>query len=390
MNTNDTNTNDTNTNNGAHAAFCAMESALRTQFVEREDAIHLMLVSALSNEHLALIGPPGEAKSALLRAFCKAVQGGSLFEYLLTRFTQPDELFGPFSLKGLQQDDAFRRNTTGMLPEAMFAFLDEIFKANSACLNSLLPALNERVFFDDGKRKPMGLRFVMGASNELPQQGEGLAAVWDRFQLRIMIPTIDDDAAFSAVLRNGVPAITERITVEQWDEARREVSAVTVDDEAIAGIAALRRVLREDGIAPSTRRWVKSKRVLQAHAWLCGDNEVTDDHFGIYEHMLWDMPEQRAVIADRIAASGNSVVQDARNYAKAVQELLAKTESREDKAAALREIGECGKRVSKLLAGTAEGTRVHAKVERVLNDLRSLHREVRAQVVAAYDLGEEI
>jgi hypothetical protein len=126
-------------------------------------------------------GSPGTAKSALVRAIAQAF-GGSYFERLLTKFSTPEELFGPISLKALEQD-RYERVTAGKLPEAEFAFVDEVFKANSAILNSLLTAMNERLFHNDGAPAQMPLVSLFGASNELPE-GKELEALFDRFRDR--------------------------------------------------------------------------------------------------------------------------------------------------------------------------------------------------------------
>jgi MoxR-like ATPase len=135
----------------------------------------------LAGEHVLLLGPPGTAKSALVRAIAQAF-GGTYFERLLTKFSTPEELFGPISLKALEQD-RYQRVTAGKLPEAEFAFVDEVFKANSAILNSLLTAMNERLFHNDGAPTQMPLVALFGASNELPE-GKELEALFDRFLLR--------------------------------------------------------------------------------------------------------------------------------------------------------------------------------------------------------------
>src|SRR6476620_7309453 len=165
-------------------AIQALRNSLVSRFPERETVIDGTLCAVLASEHVLLLGPPGTAKSALARAIAQAFSG-EYFERLLTKFSTPEELFGPISLKALERDE-FSRVISGKLPEAEFAFVDEIFKANSAILNSLLTLVNERVFHDDGVPVRVPLVTMFGASNELPE-GKELEALFDRFILRFEV-----------------------------------------------------------------------------------------------------------------------------------------------------------------------------------------------------------
>ncbi|WP_236705042.1 AAA family ATPase [Hymenobacter sp. AT01-02] len=155
---------------------------LKNTFVGKDDIIDLMCICLVGRENLFLLGPPGTAKSALVRALAQRLQGKT-FEYLLTRFTEPNELFGPFDIRRLREGDLVT-NTEGMLPEANLVFLDELLNANSAILNSLLMVLNERVFRRGRETRPLPALLMVGASNHLPED-DALQALFDRFLVRV-------------------------------------------------------------------------------------------------------------------------------------------------------------------------------------------------------------
>lgn len=285
-------------------ALQAVEIELCQHLLEREDAVRAGLLALLTRQHLVLIGPPGTAKSLLVtelaKRICPATGGGlSSFVWLMTRFTTPEEIFGPISVAGLKVDQ-YRRLTAGKLPEAELVFLDEVFKANSAVLNALLTILNERLFDNGPQRVRVPLISLFGASNEMPQ-GDDLGALWDRFALRLIVE-FTSDGAFGRLMRlSPPPALPTTLTQADLAQLQGAVTQIPVPDGIIDALGNLRKELIGKGITASDRRWRQTLHLLQAHALLEGRGFVEEDDLIVLRDALWTSPEQRQDIA-RIAA----------------------------------------------------------------------------------------
>lgn len=298
-------------------------SELREQFVEREEEIAGALLAMLSGEHVLFIGPPGTAKSLMAKVMCERLRSGSFYYYLLTRFTSPEEVFGPLSLSSLQRDE-FRRRTEGYLPQANIAFLDEIFKANSSILNSLLTILNERRFHNGNEVVDVPILSVYGASNELPSEEEGLAALYDRFLYRFFITNVQEEGNFLKVLTssNGRPAMTT-IGLEDIDRVKNDALLVSVDEEVLQAYLSLRKHFRSQSVYISDRRWNKTLLVLRTAAAAMGRRNVDLTFLPLLQHMLWDRPEQkeglRSLLIDLTGTGGV----DLRRLQSGSEELLS-------------------------------------------------------------------
>jgi MoxR-like ATPase len=271
---------------------------MKRAFVGKDEVIDLLGVALVSGENLFLLGPPGTAKSALVQDLGRRLAGRA-FDYLLTRFTEPSELFGPFDIRRLREGDLVT-NTEGMLPEADLVFLDELLNANSAILNSLLTVLNERVFRRGRETRALPTLCVVGASNHLPED-DALGALYDRFLLRVRCDTVPDER-LDDVLAAGWKLELER--------AARPTAAVSVEDvRALQGLlakvdlslvradlVALVRRLRAAGITVSDRRAVKLQRLAAASALLCGRDAARRSDLWVVRH-VWDAEEQVEVLA---------------------------------------------------------------------------------------------
>lgn len=237
---------------------------LEQGLVERRREVRLALLAALAGEHTLLIGPPGTAKSELARRLHLAFVDAAYFERLLTRFSVPEELFGPLSISALEQD-RYERHTAGFLPEASIAFIDEVFKANSAILNALLTLLNEREFDNGAGRMRCPLISVIGATNVVPDD-EVAEAFFDRFLLRLPVSPVSVDG-FRRLIDAGVPTDPLRCGEALGADDRVEIAvradAVALPDEVAGLLVELRQWLAAEGRYVSDRRWVKIVRLLR-------------------------------------------------------------------------------------------------------------------------------
>ena len=326
--------------------FATTRRELSAALIERDQEVDLILTALVAREHALLVGPPGTAKSMLATALVQWLDGEK-FEILLTKFSTPEEVFGPISLAGLKADH-YRRITTSRLPEADVAFVDEIWKASSAILNTLLTVLNERVFDNDGERVACPLQLCVAASNEWPGQngdsGKELGALFDRFALRREVRPIATERGTQRLLWEPIDtALSTRITPEEISEAQAEAAALPWTDQAKEAFRAISQEARKEGIIPGDRRLRKSVTVAQAYAWLQGHAEVEKEDLEILAAVLWDDPaEQPAKLAKIVGRIANPEGMKVNSLLMEAEQIIADTDSRDlaTCATACKKLGE--------------------------------------------------
>lgn len=316
-------------------------SEMQGLFYERNHIIKASWAALLAKQHMLLLGVPGTAKSQVVQELCSRIQDANYFEWLLTRFSAPEELFGPVSLKGLENDE-YRRIVDGKLPTANIAFVDEIFKGGAAILNSLLTIVNERKFDNGRKRHDVPLVSMFGASNELPQADE-LSALYDRFILRFNVPYIQEGSNWEALmLREGVDTSNyTKVTLDQLHQAQNEVRGVKLTSDVVSTMYEIKMNLEREGIIASDRRWKQTTTMLRAWAWLNGHNEVYKQDLDLLCDMLWQEPEQRSIIVSIVLSITNPLDLKATEIYDDIKDIYSKwdktnSSSTEETAAKIR------------------------------------------------------
>lgn len=283
---------------------------------EKEQIIAVALLCAIAGENIFLLGPPGTAKSLIASRLKMVFKDGRSFDYLMSRFSTPDEIFGPISISRLKNDDRYERLTEGYLPDAHVVFLDEIWKAGPSIQNTLLTVINEHVFHNGGQIVKTPMKVLIAASNELPAKDEGLEALWDRFLMRMVSNCIDSDTAFFKMLQTDSDAIAPLpeplfITDELYERWQRESASALLSPSVAAAIKALRKALaakeKEDGnglrFYVSDRRWRKAFRLMQTSAYLNGRSEIDISDYLLLVHSFWNDVECIPTIVELFSQS---------------------------------------------------------------------------------------
>lgn len=360
----------------------ALHKELAQAFFERDAVIEGLLCALVAGQHVLLIGPPGTGKSELAHGLCQRVTGARYFQWLLTRFTTPEELFGPVSLKALERD-AYERVTAGKLPDAHVAFLDEVFKASSAILNTLLSVMNERVFHNGSVPTPVPLITLVGATNELPEEDE-LLALSDRFLLRYEVDYLKEEFLFLRMLSLGerqAPAAT--VTLEELAALQVKATAVEVPERVKRDLLELRRTLAEKGVVASDRRYRQALSVMKARAALCGRTRCLAEDLGLLAHVLWREPGEKAEVEGALSRLFTGHDEDAAQLLFQAREVAAfAARAQEDDqgdpeaaaAEALSKLHELSRKLEVIADAAKERERVGERVLAARDEVKKLIR----------------
>lgn len=274
---------------------------------EREQIIAVALLGAIAGHNTFLYGPPGTAKSLISRRLAAAFKSKSYFECLMNRFSTPEEVFGPVSIKELKED-RYVRKTEGYLPTAEFAFLDEIWKSSPAILNNLLTIINEHLFKNGSERVKVPLKSLIVASNEVPPENQGLDALYDRFIIRLHVPPIQESKNFENLLQSrpssDAPEIDANLVIDEQELAqwRDQILDVQISKDTMQIVDYIRQELADNfdelNAYVSDRRWQRAAMLMKASAFCNGRNETNHSDAVLLKHCLWTTPENREKVAE--------------------------------------------------------------------------------------------
>ena len=315
---------------------------LNERVYEKEHIIALSLLSAIAGESIFLLGPPGTAKSMVARRLKLAFKQATAFEYLMSRFSTPDEIFGPVSISKLKDEDTYERRVEGYLPTADVVFLDEIWKAGPAIQNALLTVLNEKIYRNGQFAIRVPLKGLIAASNELPAIGQGLEALWDRFLIRLMVTGVEDMGEFDRMIAStdeSEPLIDEALSIgsEEYAMWNNEIQQVRIHYSVFEVIHLLKEKInllnqriQNDGSAMATlyvsdRRWKKMVKLLRTSAYLNGRDTIGLCDCALLAHCLWSEVEQieevNQMVQDAIRQCAESYLLDIKDLNDNIREL---------------------------------------------------------------------
>ena len=296
---------------------------LKNGIYEKEEILALSLLAAIAGESIFMLGAPGVAKSLIARRLKFAFDCGKSFEYLMSRFSTPDEIFGPVAISKLKKDDKYERVTDHYLPSAEVVFLDEIWKAGPSIQNALLTVINEKKYRNGEQEIDVPMKALISASNELPALNEGLEALWDRFLLRLIVEGIKNTEKFNKMiseklnLYEDTVSVNTKITEEDFRNWSKAIDEIKIPENVFNVIDVIRKKLqlhndkednKDNQIYISDRRWRKIVRLLRTSAFL-NDREKVDlmDCFLII-HCLWNEEGQieatKQIVIDAIEQHG--------------------------------------------------------------------------------------
>lgn len=348
--------------------------------IEANEVTKGIILALIAKVHVLALSPPGRAKSLLMRLVQQAVSGSTFFEYTLNGQTKTDEVFGPPKISALKLD-RLERPDTGYLQHAHFAFVDEVFKANSSVLHGLLSIQQERVFKDGDRLLRVPLEVMLSASNELPKE-EGLEAVFDRYLLRYSMEYIQEDGNFLRMLETpDAPVMKNTLTLDELHDIQKQAAAVKLTPAVAQALVKIRKDLRGKGVIASDRRWKQSVRVIRANAWLRGRDATTEDDLYVLCDILWTTPEQRDNVVEVVSETANPFQRKADQLMDAAYSALGELDRTEDDkktqvaVETLAKMNKAEKELTKLQEQMVKDGRDATRVEEYLKKIREARTE---------------
>lgn len=276
-----------------------ISTEIKSLFLEREAVVDSMFLALIAGHHILLLGPPGTGKSALTKEFTKRITNARIFEWLLNRTSDPAEILGPISIKNMERDK-FVRILDNKIGDCEISFVDEIFKCNEPTLNAMLPILNERVIFNDGKPVPIALKMMVAASNEIPEEGEGLEALYDRILFKHWVDYIQDPTnrmqmmvnynnAKNPITNNAISRTS--ISLHEIEVIQAYKDHVIVPMPLIKDFNKLLVSLNKKGIRFSDRKVNWCLDIIKANALFNGRTTANGTDIEPLAHVLWERPE---------------------------------------------------------------------------------------------------
>lgn len=356
--------------------FLAIEDGVNSRLVERSKEVRTAVTALAARVHHFQLGPPGVAKSLLVRTLVGHIEGfnpNDYFERLVTRFSTPEELFGPPSLSALKED-RYSIVTAHMLPEAKLAFVDEIFKANSSILNALLTIMNERKFFNEVPID-VPLASLFCASNELPQ-GEELEAMYDRIHFRHILRPIQEPGNFIQMLKGQMAGeITPVISWAEVEQAQAEVAAVDVPSDVLDAMNTLRNNLAKEGLEPTDRRFAESLKIIRATAWMAERDVADIDDMRLLQHVLWTTPNEKTTVDKVVLELANPLDKEATDLLEEINRLGT-------------ELDDAIRNADNKQVKNKKGIEIHGKLERAKEELDSLEKRAEQSGRKSEAMGE--
>lgn len=361
----------------------AIHQELSTVLFERGDALRAIQIGDLTGEHTYLLGEPGTAKSQLVRLTSDRYTGSNYWEMLLDRQLDKADIFGPIDIIEFKATGVWHHRTDGYLPWAHKLFLDEVGKAGPAILNQLLAVMNEGIFHGNSKPIPVNALSVVGASNELLE--DELAAMWDRWMMRLIIEPIQEPSNFAALLdlsnRQPDPNPTT-VTLDEIMAARAVVPQITIPTGIIDAVIDLRADLYKDDIRPSDRRWRKAMKLLQGSAYHAERDTVAEDDLEILRFVLWDHPEQIPTVEKKVLRRTSEETRMVSEWNETIASLTSRIEAarnqgRQERAELATETQQKLKKIEQAVSQSTEKWRRKGRSTAKLEEVQTRTRKTR-------------